>query len=196
MPGLNRSKIELRKTEDPAASRWYSYYDDIHRGKAQPAGYMEAKGVRKLLLAELARKQGSISNRRPAARHKFLDNGVGGHGYKFPSQNFINSIGQDDYGPWYKCCGHDCSHVFPPFGGGVYLRFSVLSRSSIIDALTHGHSSLDSRPTALPPGVHADIYKHKKKASSLFEHINFKKGGIPTGDGCGGTSADEWMSGM
>ena len=65
-------------------------------------------------------------------------------------------------------------------------------------ACTHSHDrpSLDSRPTALPPGVHADIYKHKKKASSLFEHINFKKGGIPTGDGCGGTSADEWMSGM
>ena len=52
------------------------------------------------------------------------------------------------------------------------------------------------RPTVLPPGVRGDIYRHRAQASSLFGHVTFKKGGIPTGAGCGGTSAEDWMAGM
>ena len=100
VPDLDRGRIELRTSElDTSRYHWDPCFKE---DRAHPAGYMKSTGIRKLLLAELARKQGSIKNNRPAARKKFLDNGISmiDGGWKFPSQKFIDSIGMDDYGPW------------------------------------------------------------------------------------------------
>ena len=214
----------LRAMHPRAPDSEYIDSDFYSEGRAEAPGYLEATGVRKLLLAELARKQGSFS-KHSAERYRFLDNGVGrqperfiyknnlrkcinsigeresGQHYftsgvpwsKFPSKKFIDSIQDGDgYGPWYQCRDMIASQFKV---SASLLRLHSLDLNA---ACTHSHDypPLDSRPKCLPPGVRGDIYKHETKASSLFEHVTFMKGGIRTGEGCGGASAEEWMSGM
>ena len=103
--GLDRSKIELR---DPDSD--YGIDSDFYsEGRAVAPGYLEATGVRKLLLVELARKQDSFSSKRSAERCRFLDNGVGRQPERFIYKNnlrkCINSIGERESGQHYFTSG-------------------------------------------------------------------------------------------